>query len=68
MNSLIDPSSGWILADATAINDSGQIVGNGTNPAGQTHAFLLTPIPEPASLALLALGGAIVLLGRRRAL
>jgi probable HAF family extracellular repeat protein len=57
LNDLIDPSSGWDLVLARAINDVGQIVGYGTNPAGQTNAFLLTPIPEPATLSLLALGG-----------
>jgi probable HAF family extracellular repeat protein len=28
-----------------AINDRGQIAGAGTTPAGQCHAFLLTPVP-----------------------
>ena len=36
----MDPSA------ANAVNDSGQIVGYGTNPTGQTHAFLLTPLPQ----------------------
>ena len=44
LNNLISPSSSWTLASATAINDKGQIAGYGTNPAGQTHAFLLTPV------------------------
>jgi probable HAF family extracellular repeat protein len=68
LNTMIDSSSGWTLEEATAINDSGQIVGNGTNPAGQTHAFLLTPTPEPSTLTLL-LTGAVSLLAyawRRR--
>jgi len=42
LNSLISQRSGWLLNSAYAINDSGQIVGEGTI-AGQTHAFLLTP-------------------------
>ncbi|MGE5607813.1 MAG: DUF3466 family protein [Bacillota bacterium] len=54
LNTLIDPQAGWKLAYATDINDAGQIVGWGyvtIEENGQTirqsHAFLLTPIPEP---------------------
>jgi probable HAF family extracellular repeat protein len=43
LNNLIPPGSGFTLNDATAINDNGQIVANGYNTTGQTHAFLLTP-------------------------
>ena len=43
LNSLIPPGSGFTLNDATAINDNGQIVANGSNATGQTPAFLLTP-------------------------
>jgi probable HAF family extracellular repeat protein/parallel beta-helix repeat protein len=42
---LIDPSCGWILKEVWSINDSGWIVGEGINPDGETHAFLMTPIP-----------------------
>ncbi len=42
LNALIPANSGWVLNEATGVNDSGAIVGNGTI-AGQTHAFLLTP-------------------------
>ena len=45
LNNLIPANPGWTLAQANAINDSGQIVGFGYNPSGQTEAFLLTPIP-----------------------
>ena len=52
LNSLIDPNSGWTLNTATAINDSGQIVGDGVlaiDTGGGIiedfdTAFLLTPI------------------------
>jgi probable HAF family extracellular repeat protein len=54
---LIDPLSGWDATSLTpnAINDAGQIVGTGFIGADY-HAFLLTPVPEPASSALAALG------------
>jgi probable HAF family extracellular repeat protein len=42
LNRLIPKKSGWVLNDATGINNAGQIVGYGTHN-GQTHAFLLTP-------------------------
>ncbi len=45
LNILIDRTSGWHLMEAAAINDLGQIVGQGRNSAGQFHAFLLTPVP-----------------------
>jgi probable HAF family extracellular repeat protein len=53
LNDYLDASgSGWTLGSATAINDAGQIVGKGTHN-GITHAYLLTPVPEPGSLAML---------------
>jgi hypothetical protein len=53
LNDLIDPALGWELLQALGINDLGQIVGHG-RINGQTHAFLLTPVPVPHSLALAA--------------
>jgi probable HAF family extracellular repeat protein len=41
---------GWQGSYATGINDSGQIVGMGTNPQGRLRGFLLTPVPEPATI------------------
>lgn len=71
LNNLIDPNAGWTLQTATAINDSGEIVGQGINPKGQSDAFLLTPlknvvIPEPSSVALVGLAMAALLARRSR--
>ena len=62
LNTLIDPGVGWRLNLATAINEPGQIAGIGTNPSGLVHGFILTPVPEPGILWLLA--GVVGLLGR----
>ena len=43
LNSLIPASSGWVLINANAINNVGQITGYGTKN-GHNHAFLLTPV------------------------
>jgi probable HAF family extracellular repeat protein len=43
LNALVAAKSGFSLQEATAVNDAGQIVGFGTNAAGQLHAFLLNP-------------------------
>ncbi len=57
LNSLIDPSSGWVLNWALAISDTNWISGIGTYPSPDgrvNRAFLLQlPIPEPGSLSLL---------------
>lgn len=65
LNNLIVADSGFILTQAQAINDRGEIAGAGSIN-GELHAILLTPhqeVPEPASvpeptsvLGLLALG------------
>jgi len=68
LNDLIPQDSGWLLAEATAIDSFGRIVGDGVFD-GQETAFLLTPVgtvPEPASLTLLALSCAALLVRRRK--
>jgi probable HAF family extracellular repeat protein len=65
LNDLIDPALGWHLSEALGINDLGQIVGRGSKGDGLSAAFLLTPIPEPAAVALVALG--VVMFLRQRA-
>lgn len=66
LNDLTDDSAdGWSLWYAHAINDVGQIVGYGQNPSGQRRAFLLTPVPEPATAMLVVMGG-LAMLSRRR--
>ena len=57
LNSLIDPSSGWVLNYATAIDAAGDIAGYGTIN-NELHAFLLA-VPEPANLG--AFGGLFLL-------
>jgi probable HAF family extracellular repeat protein len=52
LNSLLPPNSGWVLQQAKAISDGGQIVGYGTF-GGVRRAFLLTP---PTDLRLYPFG------------
>lgn len=42
LNTLISPTSGWVLETAAAINDAGQIAGTGRYK-GQQLVYLLTP-------------------------
>ena len=46
LNRLIPGDSGWQLTTANAINDKGQITGQGTIN-GEAHGFLLTPTSGP---------------------
>jgi probable HAF family extracellular repeat protein len=51
LNTLIDPTSGWVLLGAGGINDSGQISAWGTNNlTGARHALRLTPVDAPGDI------------------
>ena len=54
-----ETAEGWLLTQANAINNLGQIVGMGRNPDGYWEAYLL--VPEPATLGLLLVAGFVVL-------
>ena len=45
LNTRIDSSLAWELQNARGINADGQITGTGTIN-GQSHAFLMTPLPS----------------------
>jgi probable HAF family extracellular repeat protein len=65
LNVFLPSGIGWMLKEAWSINESGEIVGWGYNPEGAYHAYLLTPVPDPCTLALLALGGLAIARRRR---
>lgn len=68
LNSLLtadELAAGWELKSAYGINDSGAIIGTDFNRlTGSFSAFMLTPVPEPTSLTILAILGAGYLLRR----
>ena len=55
-------------SQAWAVNDKGDIAGDGQTADGLFHAFVLTAIPEPSTVPFLALGGAALLRLRRGAI
>lgn len=59
-----DPTGSWQLLGAASIDEAGRIVGFGVHN-GEIAAYMLSPVPEPAAIALLALLP-IFVAGRRR--
>jgi probable HAF family extracellular repeat protein len=66
LDDIVGHDSGWTsFQSATGINNLGQIVGTGLFD-GEIHIFLITPIPEPSSLALVFVGTSPLWLWRER--
>lgn len=63
LNALVDPATGWQILDASAINERGQIAATGVLD-GTQYAVLLTPVPEPATVGMLAFGLGVLTLSR----
>lgn len=59
------PMDGFLESWAWGIDDYGNIVGGAIEWVGTEHAVIWQPIPEPATISLLALGG-LAIVGRRR--
>jgi probable HAF family extracellular repeat protein len=63
LNDLVKLENGTFFTDAQGINDHGQIIAN----ASDGFAYLLTPVPEPETYAMLLAGlGLISFMVRRR--
>jgi len=68
LDTLLDPLEGWTVTDARAINDAQQIAGTACI-AGVCHAVrldLVSAVPEPASVAMLAAGLGVLGAATRR--
>jgi hypothetical protein len=61
LNNLIDPASGWTLTEALSITNDGWIAGDasfdpdGIGPLPAYNRLFLIHVPEPSSIALIAL-------------
>jgi probable HAF family extracellular repeat protein len=62
LTSLLNPALNVVITSATGINDAGQIVDTAYNTVtGEGFGVILTPVPEPSSVILAALGGLALL-------
>ena len=50
LNNLIDPTLQVTLVYGAGTNDNGQIIADGNVNRTESHAYLLTPVPEPSTL------------------
>ena len=67
LNSLVPADFGYELRLAADINDQGQIAAFGCSMSGALcQGFLLSPVPEASSWAMLGVGGMLLLWARRR--
>ncbi|MTW00560.1 PEP-CTERM sorting domain-containing protein [Duganella ginsengisoli] len=67
LNALVRPGSGVTITGAAAINDVGQIAGQGCDKSGNCYALLLSAVPEPQTWGMLLAGlGLVGWMGRRR--
>jgi hypothetical protein len=64
LNTLVDPTLGWTVQQATGINDSGDIVA-WASKGNLTEAVELQPVPEPAAIGTCSIA-LVSFLGRRR--
>lgn len=65
LDQLLDGTgAGWVLSTARDINERGQIVGWGSFNDEPYHAYVMTPVPEPATAGLVGL--AVLAIARRR--
>jgi probable HAF family extracellular repeat protein len=68
LNALIDPASGWTIADASDINNKGQIAAVAFKDGIQYAVRLdvASPVPEPATAGMLLAGAGLLGFRNRR--
>ena len=67
LNDVVDPALGYTLLTANGINDHGLIFGQLLRGDGLQFAYLLTPVPEPGTWAMMLVGfGLVGAVARRR--